>query len=278
VRAGRLDRVLELALPDRHLLARILLAHMPSLTTQEAARVALHGAGSTGADVESWARGARRHARAAGRPVTVYDVLVEVRGPDRTRTPSALRRAAVHESGHAVVALLRSPDAVEYVSLRGRTGMAGSTAVHVSAGEGTLRDVEIMLVELMSGRAAEEVVIGAPCGGSGGPVDSDLGTATVIATAVEASWGLGDTLTWLGESTGSRVSRLLADHPGVADAVESRLQHALDCARDLVVRHRAAVEAVADALIEHDVLSGEDVREIVASARPSVTVRGWQLV
>lgn len=50
----------------------------------------------------------------------------------------------------------------------------------------------------LAGRAAERLVFGQASAGAGGGSDSDLAKATRTAAALEMSFGLGDSLVWLG--------------------------------------------------------------------------------
>jgi hypothetical protein len=60
--------------------------------------------GASASDAAAWARDAMNLARDAGRAVTVADVLAVAAPPD-ARPPDALRRVAVHQAAHAIVAL-----------------------------------------------------------------------------------------------------------------------------------------------------------------------------
>jgi hypothetical protein len=72
------------------------------------------------------------------------------------------------------------------------------------------------LALLLAGRAAEEVVLGAPSSGAGGDLDSDLATATRVATTAEAALGLGRELLWLGFPRGGNLGSMLASDVDLA--------------------------------------------------------------
>lgn len=272
-RAGRLDRALHLRLPDAEQLARILAAHVPGIPVPALGTAAAAALGGSGADCERWARGARRRARQEGRSVEVGDVLAEIRDGEEPRSPGALQRAALHEAGHAVAVAVRRPGALVAVTLRQR-GTSGGGAWSRGQRDGDTRaDIDGRLLELLAGRAAEELALGEAGAGSGGPVGSDLASATAIAAAAELSWGLGPALTWLGDPDPATLPSVLALHRGLAERVEARLQSALEEARELLRRHRSALDALAAALLEREALPGGEAESIVAAAGPAASVR-----
>lgn len=282
-RAGRLDQELRLSLPDAPTLARIFAAHLTALAGADLAPAAMAALGASGADCERWARGARRRARRAGRSVTVEHLTAEIRGAVERRPPAVARRVAYHEAGHAVVtALQRPPGALICVSTRPAAGTAGGVSSRAFRGEDTDAEVGALLRELLAGRAAEELVFGTAGGGSGGPAHSDLAQATVIAASAELAWGLGGALTWRGDPDAGSLPALLAASPGAAENVEARLRAALDGAREMLRRHRRALDAVAAALLERETLSGEEAEFLVGRAlmevrAPAAVVRPPQL-
>ncbi|CAH2606160.1 Cell division protein FtsH (plasmid) [Rhodovastum atsumiense] len=272
-RAGRLDRVLRLGLPDAPALERILQEHLGAdadgLDLSQAARLAL---GGSGADCERWSRGARRRARHAGRRLVLADLIAEIRDNEGgKRSPEILRRAAVHEAGHAVV-MMQHGRRVWHVGIRATGTMAGAIESDAPRMATTAADVRAVLVDLMAGRAAEEVLLGEPGGGAGGSASSDLSQATVIAASAEAAWGLGGRLTWIADPTAENVGSLLGLNRALAERVEARLADAYAAAIDVVRRRRAEVEAVAEALAVREVLTGDELRAVVAGAAGNACV------
>ncbi|CAH2602851.1 Cell division protein FtsH [Rhodovastum atsumiense] len=266
-RAGRLDRELVLRLPDAAQLARILAAHLPGLTPAALQPAASAALGGSGADCERWARGARRRARQAGRPVEVEDVITEIRDGAGRHPPAVLRRVAFHEAGHAVAACVLRSGSVVSATVRRNGGTSGGVAVQRDRAPATRGEIEAVIMELLAGRAAEELVLGEPSSGSGGPAGSDLAAATSLAAALEFSLGLGETLVWRGDPEPRELASLLAFHHDAAERLEQRLRSALADARTMLARHRAELEAVAAALIDRETLSGAEVTSIIAAAR-----------
>lgn len=266
VRAGRLDRVVTIPLPNAESLSGILRHHLhddlAGVDLSEAAAAAAER-GWTGADCEKAVRGARRVARSARRTLALADLMLEVRGPEPDPLPPAARhRVAVHEAGHAVIAAVDLPGMLSCVDLRDRGASAGRSSL-----DGLLDDAQTrgtvmrMLRYALGGRAAEEVLLGDVSLGSGGSASSDLAKATSVAVEAVASFGLGRSLLWLG-APGS-YDRTLPLRPSVLDEAEELMRAAYEGALDVVRSHRAAVAEVAAALLERGSLAGPAVEEIV---------------
>ncbi len=269
VRSGRLDRRIHVPLPDTNSLAAILTGYVgDSLSAGELRQVSVHGAavGSTGADVERWCRGARRRARAESRSVTADDLLAEAVGRQRHRSPQRMRQVAYHESGHAVLVALRQSGLLQSVSIVQSGQSGGGASWQIEPGGDTLEDLDIVLRELLAGRAAEELVLEIPGGGSGGPPESDLARATLLAASAELAWGLGERLTWRADPQAETLPGLLAAHRDVAARVEQRLREALQAAKDMLAAHRHQLDALAAALMKRQALSGAEAEEVIETA------------
>ncbi len=214
VRSGRLDRHIRIHMPDQNALESIFREHVgpDDLTGVSLAGAALAAAGSSGADCERFVRGARRRARVAGRAMMLSDLLEEIGGND-PRTEAELRIAAIHEAGHALAACELHPGSLRAVTLR-PSGDTGGGAVAVIPGRHLLAiDVNRRLTFLLAGRAAEDVILGAPSSGAGGHAESDLAMATRLAAKAAASFGLDAPtgLVWSGVPDVSNLPQMLAD-------------------------------------------------------------------
>jgi ATP-dependent Zn protease len=265
-RSGRLDRHIRIQLPDRAALALILREHLgPDLPGENLFPAALAAGGSSGADCERLVRGARRRARAAGRDMVMTDLLDEIGGAD-DRSRADLWATAVHEAGHVVMASVLRPGSLEMVSLHGSTTHSGfvasnpSASRHVSAAD--LRD---RLTFLLAGRAAEDVLLGAPSSGAGGNSTSDLAQATHLATLAGVALGLDEAsgLVWRGMPEIHRLPETLAANPKVAARVRLWLDEAYGAARDFLRERSGTVQAIATTLMERRVLDGAEAEAMV---------------
>lgn len=265
-RAGRLDRELRVALPTPEDLENIFAVYFgDALAAGERRRLACLAVGHTGADVERWARGARRRARARGGKLGMADVLAEIVGNFSNYPPEYVKRVAVHEAGHAVVLMLHNPLSRPALIL-GRNGQIGGEtfAGHVAPAAITDAEIDRHLTIMMGGRAAEQVICGHVSAGAGGPAGSDLACATRLAAKAEAALGLGSTgLAWADMADDKVFTHQMTTRPGLESAVQRRLQQAYTQAVAAIEQHRDLVEALAAALGEHRVLGPDDVDAII---------------
>lgn len=248
-RAGRLDRTIEIDLPDSETLAAIFRFHVGHdvLLGVDLLPVALAAAGRTGADVEAWVRRAKSRARRAERHLALDDLLQEVRC-GREAMPKSLRRTcAVHEAGHVVAGI-----ALGVFEPRALTILdhGGATRVELSrANSQTLTGIENYITTLLSGRSAEEIILGASrtTAGSGIGENSDFARATEAATDLELRFGFGA----LGVAHfPDRATEMLLHDASVVGLIKQRLDRCLARARELITENRTAVEAVAQRLDE----------------------------
>jgi ATP-dependent Zn protease len=260
VRSGRFDRRLDISLPSPADLVEILRMHLgDALPKADLLPVASLQLGATGADAARWARDARAVARAAGRDITLAD-LMGVVAPAETRPARAVHLAAVHEAGHAVV-YVASGLSVRSVSIIQTEGTGGATVARTfDTLQPTASDIERAVIAVLAGRAAEEIFLGHPSAGA----ESDLARACAYLAALHGSQGLGGSLLHLAPTeTALSLLSLDQDLRGVVDAQLKRLYAR---ALELVRARKGAVEAVANALGERRVLSGAEVAEIMAAA------------
>ena len=182
-----------------------------------------------------------------------------------TLSPEVERMVAIHEAGHAVVTVVLRPGAVVSARIRNGTGPAGTVQAEQDT-RSTREAVHGALLELLAGRAAEEVLLGGYSGGSGGSAGSDLAMATCLAVALETALGLGTFgPMWQGQPTPDTVGTLLALRPALAARVQAYLEAVHGEAVGLVRRHHDAVSAVADALVAMRSLTGSEIEALVAA-------------
>ena len=230
---------------------------------------ALMAVGHTGADVERVVKDARRVARHAERPMIVDDLLRAIAGTEDARPETALRRAAVHEAGHALLCARHFGADRVSVTIRphGRSGGRTTIRDDVPIAFETREDLEMQTCRLLAGRAAEEVILGDVSSGSGGGDDSDLARATSVAAAMASSYGLlGPTpLLYRGALTEADSVML---YPALEKAAHDFLVEIYTRTLALIRADREIVEAIADALLARRTLCGADMEKLM-SATPS---------
>lgn len=252
VRPGRFDRILTLPHPDFTLLPKAIRwqlgADLPDADLSAVSQAAL---GMSGADIAAAVRSARGAARRDRRDLTLDDLAAAITEARPPLHPELRRIVAAHEAGHAIVGVATGRARVSTVALAFDGGFtAASLADH--AEDRPL--VEAHLAINLAGRAAEQLIFGRITTGAGGAPESDLAKATRLATALESSWGLGESLIWLGPVDGGE-SRLRND-PGLRARVETHLRNAEARATRILTANWKLLAEMSATLEATGVLSG----------------------
>jgi len=182
---------------------------------------------------------------------------------------------AYHEAGHALcAAVLPNADPLHKVTII-PTGMAlGVTMLLPEEDRHSYRQdyLEDSLVFLLGGRMAEDLVFKVTSSGAG----SDLVVATERARRMVREWGMSDRvgpMAW-----GSQGQVFLGDDllhtrdysDDTARVIDEEVQQILTdqearC-RKLLTEHRSALDLIAQSLLEHETISGDEVRRLVRVA------------
>lgn len=250
VRPGRFDRVVEVPLPGRAALSLIVDKHLgDDLPLADKAALVTTAIGATPAIVEAAIRSARSTARAANLPLNLSDITIRLTGGQST-DPALMWRIAIHETGHAILAV----DRVLGQLIEVRVGYRdGRTTITPDLGSGLPSDFRDLLAYSLGGRAAELVIFGAVGSGSGGASPScDLAHATRTAVELETAYGFGlDGLIWSPGDVGARIT-----DPVLRDSVQRRLVAAEGLARRILEGHRVLLLEMAKDLLRHRILEG----------------------
>jgi cell division protease FtsH len=292
LRPGRLETVIRVPRPDTLSLGLIMRHHLGrDLVDVDLGPLAWAAAdaGAVGADVERWCRAARRASRSADRAMRLEDLEGQVPPARLPDTPEERRRICLHEAGHALAWSLSGFDVLMSVRIGRQGGRAGFNELDPRQLFGTsiLRSQATMqLRALLAGRAAEIEFLGEASGGAGGAVRSDLASATRLALLMVASLGLDDhdeALVYRGGLDNPDGLGTLILDPDIRRRVAGLLRQCHDDALSLVRTHRDAVERLASALDEHDVLQAAEIRGLLglrnggplrSSPAPSLAARG----
>ena len=222
----------------------------------------------SGADIEKLVRDARRTARKENRGLKISD-LAECLPKSIPLHPDDLRRLAVHEAGHALLHLLVGEGDIVKLSIQSeisperRLFALGALETRQPRPRLLTREEhqKQLMIEL-AGLAAEKVVCGDYADGGGGTPGSDLHAATLRALNLETSFGLGEGLAYLGPKGCPKTLGQLATDPHLRKRTDRCLQSAFDQAHELLSNNRDALDALTDALLKHQTLSGRAVLEI----------------
>ena len=260
LRPGRLDRHIELPMPDVAALAGIVRAHLGEdavLDDADLAEAARAVRGRSPAQVSQLCREARRVARWCGRRVCASDLTDVLDGQRRLEGAADRRLVCVHEAGHAVAGAVLHGDTL--VSVDADAGVTLFRSVTYASP----RVIGARLTMMLSARAAEEVLLGEVTTGA----QQDLKDATAVATAMHGAWGMGSYgLVHVPPEVAARDAAMVR-------AVRTTLDEAYARALDLVREYRPAIERVAEALAARRYLDAAEVRALVHPPEPKGTIR-----
>jgi ATP-dependent Zn protease len=182
-------------------------------------------------------------------------------------TYSDKRRLAYHEAGHAVAAvklLKRHRVARATIEARHDIGAAALVAwkpleeIHTKTKDELLADIQISLAS----RASEQIFLGPGEEMSG--ASGDLASATQTAEAMIKLFGMNGSLVSYGGMLGG--GGMFGGGGGGGREVDRLLDQQFKRVKMMLEENRAAVVAVAEALIEKHALMGDEVYELVTRA------------
>jgi cell division protease FtsH len=271
-RPGRFDRVVEVALPsqaDRREILRIHAQKKKIAADVDLERLAALTVGHSGADLANLLNEAAIFAMHEGCDTINAAHIEQARDRimlGRVRsgvvvTDAERRLVAVHEAGHAIVGLVACPeDKLHKVTIeaRGRSLGAAHFAPESDRHLYPRRYLEGVIAKALGGRAAEVVFFGPDEITSG--AGSDLVQATSIARRMVAEFGMSEAVGLVSADASSGNGQPSGDlqtqiNSGVRALTAAQAERA-----EMIVRtHRQAVEALASALLERDVLGADEV-------------------
>ena len=257
-RAGRFDLTLKIGLPDRKALIAILQDLLPNVAF-DVAPMADRLIGCTGADAAAAVREAHSLARDVDEPLSAGHLHAALDRITPRIAPMMLRRAAVHEAGHILVAhLLRQP-----APARAVLSVAGGHVDYPRPPIETYDSATARLHILLAGRAAEIVALGDASSGAGHGHASDLAQATTLALRLELQWGMGDC---------GLIYTPLSDATQIPAWLHAKIRTMLDEAQTeaivLLRSHRDSLEHIAAALLSERELDGAALARLMPSQAP----------
>ena len=279
LRAGRFDRQIHVELPDLQERREIFAVHLQPIKIEEGLDIdflAKQTPGFSGADIanvcnEAALIAARNNRKRVGKQDFMDAVDRIIGGLERKNkimTDEEKRSIAYHEAGHATISwLLRYANPLVKVTIVPR-GMALGAAWYLPE-ERQLTNKEHLLDELCSllgGRAAEEVFLGQTSTGA----LNDLERATKQAYAMVAYYGMSNKLKDLSfyDSTGRYeygFAKPYSDKTAETIDAESHaiIEEQMARAKQILEEHKEGHNALAELLVEKEVITHEDVERIL---------------
>ena len=281
LRPGRFDRRVVVDKPDLNGRINILKVHSKEVLLDETVDVkesALATSGAVGADLANMMNEAAINAVKNGRSAVsqkdlfeaVEVVLVGKEKKDRIMSKEERRIVSYHEVGHALVsALQKHSEPVQKITIVPRTMGALGYVMNVPEEEkflNTKKELEARLVELMGGRAAEEIVFETVTTGA----SNDIQQATNLARAMVTQYGMSEKfgLMALESQENQYLTGRAILNCGDATAAEidkevmKVLKDAYEAAKSLLNENRDAMDQIADFLIEKETITGKEFMKI----------------
>lgn len=287
LRPGRFDRRIVVNRPDLNGRTEILMVHTSKITLApdvELAVLARSTPGFSGADLANLVNeAALRAARFDKKAVEMADfefakdkVMMGAERRSLALSEEEKRVVAFHEAGHALVAaVLPNADPLHKVTIVPRGLALGLTQQlpeedRYLHSKGYLMD---LLVVLMGGRLAEHVVFGDAHVTTG--AGSDLERATELARKMVCEWGMSTLgpLTFGKREEAIFLGKEFARHQDFSEAtaveIDSEIRRLVNegysRASDIMTSHRDVLDQIAQALLEREVLEGEEVYQMVSA-------------
>jgi len=292
LRPGRFDRQVTVDVPDVYGRLDILTLHCggrqlaPGTSLEEIAKLT---SGFSGAELANVINEAAlltvREGRAEMDQPTLEEAIDRVvAGPARkSHALSDEERwvIAIHESAHAVV--IRSTG--QKTSAQKLSIVARGRQMGTAAGQLTDRDAVVMqepdmrrhLIAIVSGFAAEKIEFGVASTG----VHDDLHAATALARQMVTSYGMSDELgpVTIGEKAGevflgASLQELGSVGPATLELIDREVERIIKDsvrrAEEILRANWSALYETANALVEHETLSGHALDAVLASVQATL--------
>jgi cell division protease FtsH len=281
LRPGRFDRQVTVGAPDVKGREQILKIHAKKVPLDPAVdlrQIARGTPGFSGAELANLVNEAALFAVRCGRSVVLPadldqardKVLMGVERRSLTMTEQERVTCAYHEAGHAVVAaLLPTADPLHKVTIIPR-GQALGVTMQLPEGDRhthTREFLDAQIAILMGGRVAEELFLRQMTSGAG----NDIERATEIARRMVCEFGM-SALGPLAYRTpgnpwetdrGAGISEATAQL--VDEEIRELVMRGFETARQIILKNRAAVRAMAEELLLVESLDADAIKSILAS-------------
>jgi cell division protease FtsH len=283
LRPGRFDRRVVVPRPDvkgREEILRVHTRKVPLSEDVDLSVIARGTPGFSGADLANlvnesalWAaRQNRKFVTMADFEMSKDKVLMGVERKSMILSEEEKRNTAYHEAGHALVAAMTpGADPLHKVTIIPR-GMALGVTMQLPIDDKhtyTKEFLESQLAVLMGGRAAEEIFLHHVTTGAG----NDIERATEIARQMVCEWGMSPLgpLTFGKKEEAIFLGREIAQHRDysedtaikIDEEVRSIVTSGYTRARNILETYRDALERVAQALLDREVLDATELKLLI---------------
>lgn len=281
LRPGRFDRRIIVDKPDLKGRVDILKVHAKDVKMDESVdfdAIALATSGAVGSDLANMINEAAINAVKEKRDFVnqkdlfdaVEQVLVGKEKKDRIMSKEERKIVSYHEVGHALIsALQKNSEPVQKITIVPRTMGALGYVMHVPEEEkflNTEAELRDMLVSLLGGRAAEEIVFETVTTGA----SNDIEKATDIAKNMVTQYGMSKKFGLIGLATveskylSGQASLNCADVTAAAidEEVMKMLAESYEKAKEMLSENREVMDKIAEFLIEKETITGKEFMKI----------------
>jgi cell division protease FtsH len=289
-RPGRFDREIVVDLPDVNEREQILKIHVRSIKLAKDVDLKIIARGTpgfSGADLSNLCNEAALIAAKNSKKAVTMEELEAARDKvcwgrerrSRVMDEKDKKVTAYHEAGHALVqAVLDTGEyPVHRVTIIPRGQSLGSTMSLPQRDKYTQskKELEIRLATILGGRIAEEMIFGDITSGA----SNDIRQATAIARKMVCEWGMSEKLGAVHYGQGDEEPVFLGRELVRAQHVSEETARTIDAeirlitegaynqARRILTEKRDRLIMLADALLEHETIDGQQVLEIVHTGR-----------
>ncbi len=289
LRPGRFDRQVVVPIPDIDGREKILSVHMKKvpLAPDVLPRVIARGTpGFSGADLANLVNeAALLAARRNKRLVAMQEfedakdkVMMGAERRSMVMTDDEKKMTAYHEAGHAIVSINEAAsDPIHKATIIPR-GRALGMVMRLPERDSYSYHRDKMHANLsvsMGGRVAEEIIFGYDKVSSG--ASSDIQYATSLARSMVTKWGMSDKLGplqyeeaqegYLGMGGSQRTMMSDETNKLIDSEIRTLVDGAHARATDILKSHEDKLHLLAQALLEYETLSGEEIRALMENGK-----------
>ena len=286
LRPGRFDRQVVVPNPDiagREQILRVHMRKVPLAPDVDPRTIARGTPGFSGADLANLVNEAALMAARRGRRVVTMaefesakdKVMMGTERRSMVMSEDEKKLTAYHEAGHALVGLaMPKHDPLHKVTIIPRGRALGVTMSLPERDRYSLSkiEMELRLASMFGGRVAEELIFGDENVTSG--ASNDIMQATNLARAMVTEWGMSDKLgplryasneeeVFLGHSVTRRINVSGATAKIIDEEIRRLIDEAETTARRILTEQLDNLHKVANALLEYETLSGDEVKALM---------------
>jgi cell division protease FtsH len=289
LRPGRFDRQVTVPLPDIDGREKILGVHIkkvPIAPDVDIRSIARGTPGFSGAELANIVNEAALLAARLGKRLVAMaqfeaakdKVMMGTEWKSLSMTDEEKKMTAFHEAGHALVAMYEpASDPIHKATIIPR-GRALGMVVRLPERDSYSYHRDAMYANLsiaMGGRVAEEIIFGHDKVSSG--ASGDIQQATKLARSMVTQWGMSEALgpiqyeeqqeSYLGYG-GPQRKAMSGETAMLIDAeIRKLVDGGYDRAKMLLKKHKKQLELLANALLEFETLSGDEIKQLLATGK-----------